>query len=374
MGDRHYTASYWEKVHMIEEPPVLEYRDQLRSWLDALPDRERQRTEKALRSASSGAFAALTFELFLRQYLESHALSVERHPTIPGVRTTPDFLVEHEAASFYLEATVGRESEERQDQTALELQLREALRPVGGPYIVEMTVLTPIPIGFPFEIVRDFLRAELDKLPGDNPDAWPLMLFESPSDVELLAITFEAMPSETDEDHVVQVIHLNGGGVRNVTTHESLLKVLRKKAYRYGSFDCPFVIAVGLDMQFPMTGVAVERALFGDLVVHLPTFRIGPNEEDTVGGRTSRTPTGFFSTLNHQGDPSARQVSAVAIHRHSLSGGHSIHDLVVLHHPYASCPLPLEVFSDLPQLAWGEAEADEITGSWTQEPPDWMSR
>ena len=145
MGDRRYTATFWEKVHMIEEPPVPEYREQLHSWLAALPERERERAEKDLRSASAGDFAAISFKLFLRHYLAGHGLAFVRHPTLPGVRTTPDFLVEHPMAGFDLEATVGRESEERQAQKALELQLREALRSVGGPYIVEMTILTPIP-------------------------------------------------------------------------------------------------------------------------------------------------------------------------------------------------------------------------------------
>ena len=59
-----------------------------------------------------------------------------------------------------------------------------------------------------------------------------------------------------------------GSGVEVVTTHRRIRARLRQKAKKYGNLDTPFVIALNVYDNFPMSkDIHVEQALIGDDVV-----------------------------------------------------------------------------------------------------------
>lgn len=336
--------------------------------MQAEPEPERGRLAADLTSPDDSAVRAAQLELFLSQYFQSHAWSVDRHPPVPDTRRRPDYLVHHREASFYVEAKVGEDSQVEQTQEQFRRELQDALRPVCGPFHIIVTVLTPIPSGVSQRDVRMFLTKKLDKLSFSDTSEEVTLCYHSSPGRPTLTIRFEVMRSDK-VGPVIKGWSLTGDTAREVTTHETLTDSIRKKASRYGHLGRPFIVAAKLDTQSPITGSSAARALYGEQHVHIG--------RSPTGGRivgTSRARSGVFTSADTDGNPIGTRVSAVAIYRHTIppgTSGTNIHDLVLYHNPFAIYPLPATILADIPQCVVESEAPDSFRLDWTTSPPDW---
>lgn len=164
---------------------------------------------------------------------------------------------------------------------------------------------------------------------------------------------YEKQPGDTD---TVFVWWPTGAVAQDVTTHERIRRAVHEKQSRYGQLDMSYLIIIWPKTWMPPTKESIERALYGDLQVHVhPTKGVVA---------TTRASNGVFTSLGPDG-PIRTRVSAVGIYdlHYPVDGEHE-HEFAIFHNPYAARPLDPDLFPNILQFVPETDESGGITLRW----------
>lgn len=293
---------FWDRVRQLLEIWVHDYS----------PD-DRADLVGRLRSGRDLDSIAAYWELMLYHGLKALGFQVACHPEVPGTSKRPDFLVEGNACSFYLEAKIlGEDLPDRQRDQARDRIYHELnMRVRSGDFSVSIQFDKEGKHPIPIRKLADAAQAWLDGLDPDEVHkqqkaAGPLGAAPWTWEDERSgwSVTLVPMPTGNTSrasDRVVGLM-LGSGTASYIDDRTPIRKALDEKARRYGNeFDRPFVIALGITRAFADDTDIVD-ALFGDDI-----FLFDPS---TGVGRPGRRRNGL---LMGPDGPRSRRVSALLV-------------------------------------------------------------
>jgi len=355
--NRYYSVKPGEVILHSQKKFAIEYRNELRDYLRQFPrGKDRNDLKRRLRSYTESGFYSACFELYLYHLLVEKSLNVIPHPDLPGVSTHPEFEINHKLCNFYVEATLALESEDFQAQEQRLRELVDAIRDVRGKTTLLAQPATHIPLDFPLDSVRDFLKEEISKLNATELQYPRTLTFQTVFNDNYVAIDFEVIDAEQNEtESVVQA--WGWPGAKEVTTHHRIKRRVGIKAGKYGAINIPYIIAVWPRTEFPLLKETALKALYGDLQIHI-SKKPG---EGIVG--ESRAWNGTFNTV-FRGALLNRHVSAVALYREQFSRLSYSRNLYIYHNPYTTNPIPENIFLDLPQFVFDKNEDGSGNMQW----------
>jgi hypothetical protein len=252
-------------------PFFAEVREQLETWVAALPADHRPPIIGAIRSRDRERFEAALWEVFLFHAYTGSGFDVTIHPPGPGA-TRPDFLVVGADQRFYLEAVrVGRPPEEI-----------AAERRLGDVYAVLDTVpadrfkvsVTSYQVGTQPLATKRLRSVLVDWLAGLDP-ATVVAAYERSAGFGALPrmswvdadwrLEFHAFPLKVESaGRAGGLVGMRGPGeARIVDNITGILRALDSKVSKYGQLDAPLVIAVLSNTEYPTDDYEFEQALFG---------------------------------------------------------------------------------------------------------------
>lgn len=353
---RYYSVKPGEVILNSKEPFAVEYRRELKSYLDEYPKgRDKNDLKRRLRSYTESGFYSACFELFLHHLLINRCDTVTLHPLLSSVTTRPDFKATHRLGDLFLEATLALESEEYQAQEQRLRELVDAIRDVRGNVVVWAQPATHLPEGFPLDSVRDFLKCQIDGLDPTSLELPQTLRFEASFNDYPVIIDFEVIgATEEGCDSVVQA--WGSPEAKAVTTHLRIRRRVGLKAAKYGDISIPYVVAVWPRTEFPLTEEGALSALYGDRQI-----QVSRNPPQVV--RERRAWNGTFNTVV-KSNLLNREVSAVGLYREQFLETSCERSLYVYHNPFAYNHIPEEVFSDLPQFVFREVGDENRHMQW----------
>jgi hypothetical protein len=342
----------FEFIDRIARPELALARDTLNSWFRRWPSDDQEALRSRLMAKDRTNFTGAFWELYLHEVHTRLSFHVERDPTLPGVRTHPDFLITQGETSFYLEATVVGvpdpvAARRRREELVIE-SINQAYHPDFSIRLYRIAVGGDLP---PRQAVIEAVEAwmatldweqEIAALDGPPAEAVHLAI----GTTHLFVRPWPRAPSVRGAQDFPTVATRTGDG-GTFSEPPAILDDLKDKASKFGRPPKPYVIAL-LCLRDFTTEYDIEQALFGPEVVRAP---LGP---DGVLGEPSlaRDPRGFWQ---HGAEQRATRVSAVvsAIHLNPWSIGHT--PLRLWRNPWARRPLPDE-------LPWATTDVDLQTG------------
>ena len=281
-------------------------KDCLNNWFSHLPEEEKGGLKnRFIRDDFYSAF----FELFLHEFFYKLGFKITFHPTIEGMNTHPDFLLEKNNFKFYLEATLCKEYSEEKEK---EIKRKEAFCNEINKLVSSDFFISPESINIPDENqpsskdLKRFIEKKLNELDKEqlekefkNLDLSKYMekyrINYKKNGVELSMIP---IPKES-KSNINELLATDTFVAEDSRFEVSFRNTLKKKGKRYGDMKLPFVIAVDI-LESGVSKEDIIDALFGETqyVVGRSTNKI----------EISRKKDGFF--LNKQG-PQNTMVSGV---------------------------------------------------------------
>jgi hypothetical protein len=356
---------FWDRVRQLLEDWVYDYSPEDRAELVG-----------HMRSGRDLDFIAAYWELILYHGLRALGFQVTCHPDVPGTSKHPDFLVEGDACSFYLEAKIlGEDLNDRQrDQAHNDIYHKLNMRVQSDNFFVSVQFdkegSRPIPI-------RKFAKEAQAWLDGLDPEeirkeekaAGPLGVTPWTWEDERSGWSVTLVPtlksSGKPSDRVVGLM-MGSGEASFIDDRTPIRKALDEKARRYGNeFDRPFVIALGIVRAFA-DDIDVVDALFGDDILIF--------DPSTGVGKPMRRPNGLLMGPN---GPRCRRVSGVLIAGYVAPWLSAKTDLKLWKNPWATFPLECDAGGVITTIqrtdngALTAAAATMSTGELFRLAPDW---
>jgi hypothetical protein len=342
----------FEFIDRIARPELALARDTLNSWFRRWPSDDREELRSRLMAKDPTNFTGAFWELYLHEVHARLGFNVERDPTLPDVRTHPDFLLTRADMAFYLEATVVGvpdpvAARRRREELVIE-SINQAYHPDFSIRLCRIAVSGELP---PRQAVIDAVEAWMATLDWDHelaaldgPPADPVHL--AIGTTHLFVRPWPRAPSARGMRDFPTVA-TRTGEAGWFSEPPAILDDLKDKASKFGRPPKPYVIAL-LCLRDFTTDYDIEQALFGPEVVRAPV-----DPDGVVGGFSlARYPRGFWQ---HGGEQRATRVSAVlsAIHLNPWSISQT--GLRLWRNPWARRPLP-------DGLPWATTDVDLQTG------------
>ena len=356
----------WDRIRQLIEDWVREYS----------PADQRDLLGRLRRGGPDLEFIAAYWELVLYHGLKALGFKVCCHPEINGTLKRPDFLVQDDTCSFYLEAKVlGEDFPDRQrDQARDDIthQLNQRVRSERFFVSVQFNAETtrPIPIRRFASAAQSWMdnlslaqvRSEVDTAGSFGATPWN---WQDERSGWSISLTPMLRSDSTRSDGVVGLM-LGSGTASYVDDRTPIRKALDEKAYRYGDhFDRPFVIALGIARAFT-DDMDIVDALFGDEV-----FLFNPV---TNAGEPVRRPNGLFMGAS---GPRCRRVSGILVAGYVAPWVSGDVGLKLWKNPWATHPLNCDVGGVATTIERNDSgaliatPATVRTGELLGLPPDW---
>jgi hypothetical protein len=282
------------------------------------------------------AFTAAYWELLLYQGLKALGFKVTCHPQVAGTTKRPDFLVEGDKCSFYLEAKVLGDdfADLRQYQTRNDIYHELNARVRSDNFFVRVQFdkegAQPIPIRRLADATQIWLDgldpAEVRKeVAAAGPLGAAPLVWEDQRSGWTVALV--PMP-KTSSGGGDRIVGLMGGDASYIDDRTPIRKALDKKAHRYGNeLDKPFVVGLGILRPFA-DDTDVMDALFGDDV-----YIFDPS---TNVGNPARRPNGLWTGPE---GPRCHRLSAVLVSGYVAPWLSAKTELRLWKNPWATFPL-----------------------------------
>ena len=227
--------------HPWEQERIL-----IQEWMNHLPDDDSTYLDlrERFRSGKDNQFNSAYLELYLHEALLRAGYSITIHPKIPGSTTHPDFLVTRGDTKFYLEATVPTLNKKAAALRNRRNTLLDAINDLSHETfklaLLDVRGSTNNPSSKKFKAK---IKNWLDTLDVDEirrTKSFPRKVFS----LDNWSMELQAWPkSPTDRSHRSIFMTLSSGVEKD---SEDIYRALSKKSGKYGSFDAPYVIAVGI--------------------------------------------------------------------------------------------------------------------------------
>ena len=325
---------------------VIAFRDLVEAWFQRYPQEVRKDLRARFRSPIDAQHRGAFFELYLHELLCSMGFECAIHPNMDrGTRTHPDFLISRNGQPcFYLEATSALPS---QDETAKErmiAQLYDSLNKTESPNFFVAVELNGTPTTSPpgkrlrQELERwlstldpDDLRHRLETGGFDN-----LPSFEwSYQDWSISFLPIAKSSALRGKPGVRPIGTTLPTKAKAVDSHSSIHRAVIAKATKYGELALPFIVAVNVFDIFA-DSIDVMNALFGQEAV-----QVGRGPDGVLHNRLVRQPNGAW--FGPRG-PQNTRVSAALIALNLSPWAMASITPILIHHPWASKPIPLEIW------------------------------
>ncbi len=219
------SGRYLDRLRAQQQSWAQDWVKQLQQWQALEEEPERTRLARDLESDADGTFFAAAFELFLSGSFRQRGWGLERHPTVPGTKRVPDYLVHTARGDLFVEAVLARESDAKLAQDHVLRALSDALEPVEGPFHVIVTPTGRWDGRFSRKKVRQFLQDQVRDV-EEHPDEPERSVTYSQD--EHLPLRFDILRTDT-EGPVVGAWMVTGDTAVMVTTHLTLADAIDKK-------------------------------------------------------------------------------------------------------------------------------------------------
>jgi hypothetical protein len=353
----------WDRIRQLIEEWVKGY----------CPDDQAEMVAR-LRNKRDIDFTAAYWELLLYHGLKALGFEVTCHPEVAGTTKRPDFLVEGNECSFYLEAKVlGQDDpDRRRDKRRNDIYHKLNARVRSGDFLVwirfELEGARPIPI----RRLADATQAWLEGLDPNEVRrqarvAGPLGATPYVWDDEPSGWTVTLVPIlKSSTGGAGNIIGITGGGASWIDDRTPIRKALDQKVHRYGDeLGRPFVIALGLVRPFA-DDTDVMDALFGSEV-----YIFDPS---TGVGNLVRRPDGLWRGPR---EPRSRRASAVLVGSFVAPWVSAQTELKLWTNPWATFPLDCDaggvvtIIEPKDDGSLGATRATVTTGELFRLPRDW---
>ncbi|HLF44528.1 MAG TPA: hypothetical protein VJA46_13530 [Acidimicrobiia bacterium] len=257
---------YWERVRAL-----------LAAWMDRLPDEDRADLVARMRSGDRRQFLGAFWETYLFVSFERLGFGLTTHPQVPGSSRRPDFRIETNDGSAYVEATVASASNDEVARDRRRGQIYDTINQLSCPnFWLSLDLLEE---GYEAPSIRrrfPAIQAWLDDLDVDH--ASELLAAGSFDDLPTYdigdrgwSIRITALPrgAESRGESAGRPIAFYPGESGSFDGRGPILAALREKAGRYGELDAPYVIAV-MQETILSDHDDVFHALFGSLRITVP--------------------------------------------------------------------------------------------------------
>lgn len=329
---KRHTESLFEFIDRSSRADCGLVRTQLSGWFDKYPGE----AAYSLARRFGTDFHSCCFELLLHEVLICAQYEVSAEPSLPSVKTRPDFFARNELAELYLEAVVATdESDDDRARKARENQVYDAINSLTvDDYFLSIGKLDiPSNARVVPKKVKAFIRrmvASADWFAltdaARTNDLRQLPCFEFVD--ERLRLKFQLIPKAEDARGTPsRPIGMYPFRFRWGDAIESIKRAIGGKVAKYGTLDRPFVIAVNSTSEWGANRGALLDALYGTLVAGDP--------QDIA---STRARNGLFAEKRNS---LSERVSAVVIGTvWPWALGQS--RLELYHNPAARIPLPTD--------------------------------
>jgi hypothetical protein len=256
----------------VDSPYWLAVRQLLEEWFAELPAAEQDELRRRFQTGRYGEILSAFWQLYLHALLVRTGLTVTPHPTLGGTDKKPDFLAVYgDGAGFYLEAAVVVESDEQAARRRVLAAIWDQINLVPSPrFWLRVYLDAEGPTPPPATRLRPFLADWLATLDYDRAVelAQAKRFGELPQrewEVGGWKLRFVALPKVPPNRGPTIGMYPTEGGVFD--PRSEVLPTLKKKAWRYGQLDRPYVIAVLCDNVVANDG-DIEAALYGRMSVN----------------------------------------------------------------------------------------------------------
>lgn len=337
----------FDYVNVSARPGIAAIREVLERWFVHLPDNAKADIRGRFRKRDETPHQSALYELFWHELLCASGYTIEVHPTLSDVPTTPDFLLkEAEIPRFYLEATLAMPPRDASTDPRL-AELEDTLNRMDSPdYFVKVEFRGSPTGNIRGRLIRDRLArwlrqldfAEVSRLyKNRDSEALPEFMWEEQG----VLLSFKPVPKGpelrgTPGARPIGTVAPMDMEFRQLQTHEDIRAALEGKAVKYGYLDLPFVVAVNVMDDF-CDDDDICNALFGDLQVVATRLADGGWQH-----RSRRARNGLW--YGGKG-PRNIPVSAVVVTHQLKPTTLRRRTVEVIHNPWAARPLPSACFS-----------------------------
>ena len=256
-------------------------------WLEAMPLEAQNKLVGRFANKDDDHHVAAAFELLVHAIMVELGATVSIEPPILGSTTTPDFLVEHCGARFYVEATVSRALSSGKQRNALEDTVFDWINSIESPNF-------RLDLNTTGKLVRLPKRAAITEplrtlLASHDPDRLRRELFRSDARRPMPSVTIpcdhweltaELMPKAVEDrgrnnDPTIGVYP----GEAYLGVREALVqKIVGKAKTKHGrKLGLPLIIAVNTSDGFFDIKRDAMQVLFGDI---LPRYEVAQHVDD----------------------------------------------------------------------------------------------
>ncbi len=314
-------------------PSSAHIRELLEEWYARYPVSERNELNKRFRADFHAAF----FELFLYELLRKTGYCITLHPSLPGTRKRPDFLVEGFDVQFYLEAKVVRDqSAADETQGRIVGAVFDAINEIEMPHhflhIKRLKVITPEQPSS--REIKAFIYEKLASLACSDSNTSVDPLEEHRETLiryrgKTAHLDFVLVPRSPQDRGYSGVRPIGVYPVQSkfIRTKDALRAAIKQKARKYGYIELPYMIAVNCISQWGLDEEDAVDALFGSEQV---TIDLDSGEHQLTRARDGvwRGPSGPVNTR-------VSAILVVDVYPWSIAETNG----TVFHNPWAAQPL-----------------------------------
>lgn len=319
---------FWQRV-----------RELLEDWFSRFPVDGQADLRARFRSPDRRSTYAAHWELYLHEAFIRHGFGVRVHASVDGTNKTPDFMIEREDQSIYVEATCFFDEEFGSPAARRRARLYDTINRLDEPnFVLWIDVIEDAdtsPAGAQLrrslqqwltsldydEVASAYRQDGLERLPGFSWTAQDWV------------ISFRAIPkrSHARGRGANPVLGVFGSGrFRFVDDKTPIRSRLKAKAARYGRLSQPFLIALSCH-SMKVDEISFTDALYGDEAVQVRQDAGGDAQTRWV-----RQPKGFWCDRH---GPINRRVSGVLIVNDLAPWSIPKTCPVLWHHPFARYPI-----------------------------------
>jgi hypothetical protein len=338
------------------EPATLKYREELLSYLVEYPEGNAMGDILGrLCSYTESGFYSACFELYLYHVLNGICKAIYIHPSSPDTTTHPDYKAEISDETFYIEATIALDSDEKRAQQSRLVQVVDKINNIYGNLALWVQPVTDIPADYPLENIEKYLRQEVNNREyACSTNTSNIRFIDTHNNMKVI-IDFIVL-NEVDNLYAPIVGAWGSPEAKEVNTANQIRRRAGIKAMRYGLLSEPYIIAIQPECEFPLNEKFALNALYGD-----ETWAISLTTEEARQGK--RQNNGVFN-ITCGGEYINRQISAMALYKEVFTRESYNRQLCVFHNPYAFKPLPINIFSGFPQLIFRDDCKGGLTSYW----------
>lgn len=318
---------FWDRVRALME-----------DWLAEYPETHRGELVSRLRD-DDASFRSAYWELYLAALVHAHGGTVTCHPSVPGTKNQPDFLVEGLGEPFYLEAKVLEQGGEEGVRSRSRDEIWEGLndRVTSEHFFVALDIekygRSAPPISKLAKSVDDWLTSlDPSAVNGRGDDEQFNHYWADPSTGWEISLRLIRKSRHSPEHRLVAMGGAESGFFGD---REDVRNAITKKYKHYGTaLDQPLIVALAVH-RIGVDDWDVDQALFGDEVLIWDSANPG-------NARGGRARNGLW--LDRTG-PRATRLSAVLTAERIAPWGVAESRLVLWRNPWAQRPVEL-VFSN----------------------------